>query len=374
MLSKIILHQGSLHLYYYKDYNRLRFNLGIKANPEDINKSGFFKKDDKINEYLREQQRKCDSLILEHHNLDVVKAYMLREISEQRQSLAGVRLSEIAEEWIEEKNTTENTIRLYNYWRKTLIDYNENAIPADVDIHFLHGYVRFLQERNIVNNSIAKNLSFFRQLWAWMEKKGVKKNIELQDYRVQTYQPDFVALTKEQLEALKRFQDLTRTERKIRDIFVFLCYTGLRISDYQKLEEHHLQSDYIDMYSKKTKVRFKVPIHDEAKKISKKYLGIVPKHNTTVINRYIKQICKKIPEFQVQANYTEIRANKEVSKHAQLWERITTHTGRHTFATTALLNNVPHNVLMTWCGWKNPGMVFYYADRLKLETKSYMKW
>ena len=109
----------------------------------------------------------------------------------------------------------------------------------------------------------------------------------------------------------------------VRDLFIFQCYTGMAYADMQafSLEQCQMDGDAL-IYSSprvKTGVTFYIRLLPKAREIAEKYGGRLP--------RVTDQTCN--------ANLKTIASETGITK------KLTTHVGRHTFATWALRNGVP---------------------------------
>jgi len=109
----------------------------------------------------------------------------------------------------------------------------------------------------------------------------------------------------------------------VRDVFVFQCYTGMAYSDAMAFALDKCQQDGDRLtYSAprvKTGVRFYIRVLPKALEIAQKYGGRLPRVADQTCNANLKTI----------ANVTGIT------------KKLTTHVGRHTFATWMLRNGVP---------------------------------
>ena len=81
---------------------------------------------------------------------------------------------------------------------------------------------------------------------------------------------------------------------KIRDRFLIGCYTGLRFSDFIRLNKNHIVDDaYIQLKQEKTKDFNNKPFWDEVRKIFEKYDYELPKPiSESNFNLYLKEICE----------------------------------------------------------------------------------
>jgi site-specific recombinase XerD len=132
----------------------------------------------------------------------------------------------------------------------------------------------------------------------------------------------------------------------VRDIFLFMCYTGLSYSDLAKLTPEDISTGieggkWIINERNKTGSRFSIPLLPKALNILEKYSNhpecsvkntILPMRSNQKLNSYLTEI----------ADICEIQKN------------LTCHIARHTFATTiTLTNGVPIETVSKMLGHKN---------------------
>jgi integrase/recombinase XerD len=150
--------------------------------------------------------------------------------------------------------------------------------------------------------------------------------------------------------------------QRIRDIFIFSCYTGLRYIDAMRLspDDIHEGEDgrlWIYMIQQKTQGRVYIPMLDFAKDIYDQYEEerketgkILPKISNQKVNAYLKTI----------AEVVGIKKN------------LTHKIARHTFATTVLLDNgVPIDTVAKYLGHKNLKSTRRYAQYTKKHLSQY---
>ncbi len=139
-----------------------------------------------------------------------------------------------------------------------------------------------------------------------------------------------VYLSTEELEAL-RTHDLgeNKSLQRVRDLFLYGCYTGLRFSDVIALRGEDIKKDrnnifWIRIRQKKTKEVVEIPMIDPAIELYNKYKSVreetgfvLPRISHQKVNTHLKVI----------ASITGIKKN------------LTFHSSRHTFATTVTLDS-----------------------------------
>lgn len=151
-----------------------------------------------------------------------------------------------------------------------------------------------------------------------------------------------------------RIENMTITDgtmlATVRDMFVFQCYTGMAYSDAMAFSMDKCQRVGDDLtYSAprvKTGVWFYIRILPKALAIVEKYGGRLPNVADQTCNANLKTI----------ANVTGIT------------KKLTTHVGRHTFATWMLRNGVPVEHLRKMLGHRRIEQTMRYAKLLPMDV------
>ena len=132
----------------------------------------------------------------------------------------------------------------------------------------------------------------------------------------------------------------------VRDMFIFQCYTGMAYSDMMRfsLDKCQLIGDRLTYSAPrvKTGVVFYIRMLPKAIEVAEKYGGRMPNLADQVCNSNLKTI----------ANATGIT------------KRLTTHVGRHTFATWMLRNGVPIEKVSKMLGHRRITQTQRYAKVL----------
>ena len=153
-----------------------------------------------------------------------------------------------------------------------------------------------------------------------------------------------------------RIEALELTEGRViaavRDMFIFQCYTGTAYSDMMAFSLKKCKQDGNALtYSAprvKTGVWFYIQILPKALAIAEKYGGSMPNVCNEVFNRKLK----------------------DVAKMTGITKKLTTHVGRHTFATWALRNGVPIERLAKMLGHTKITQTQRYAKLLPKDVYS----
>lgn len=199
---------------------------------------------------------------------------------------------------------------------RKVIAYRPNVLVAGIDREFMQGFINHLHEElGLQQNSIAIASS---QLKTYVHKAVLEGIIpQMPDFsglspRFLTTMLDYLSL-----EQLKALIDTPCSVPRIKNAFLFSCFTGIRFSDIKRLCPEMIEDNQVVLRQYKTSVPVRVPISKNAKK----YLPKTPEKN----NLY----------FPLGSNNSVNEVLKRWSQKA-LGKDITFHLGRHTFATLAL--------------------------------------
>ena len=240
---------------------------------------------------------------------------------------------------------------------------------AEVDRDFCLGFIQYLRtaknHRTKVERPLSQNSqnSYQRILCASLYhavREGILKSNPFVTIvgkeRIRQKEGERAYLT---LAELKRFIDAPCFSQSLKQAFLFSCFTGLRLSDIQRLCPKYIQksaddkTEYIRMEMKKTESDVVVPLSKEAKR----WLPSVISNDT--------------PYFTLPSKGTMFRYMREWAKAAGVDKNITFHSARHTFATSMLTLGTDIYTTSKLLGHKNVTTTQIYAkviDSKKVES------
>ena len=244
---------------------------------------------------------------------------------------------------------------------KSFMEWKYGVSDMDIkkmDYEFVSQYDFWLKTtRNCSHNTAIKYIANFRKIVnrcirnGWLEKdpfvgfKMTKKEVV----------PEF--LTEQEIETITKKKFASERMNQVRDIFLFCCYTGLAFVDVKKLKASEIGigidgSKWIFTNRQKTDTLSRIPILPIALEILEKY-----KEHPACLNSE-----KVLPVLSNQ-KYNEYL--KEIANVCGINKNLTTHTARHTFATTVTLSNgVPMESVSKMLGHKNLRTTQHYAKVL----------
>ena len=139
-----------------------------------------------------------------------------------------------------------------------------------------------------------------------------------------------------------------------RDLFIIACWTGLRRSDINKLNDGVWSvkdgEDLLYVTAEKTKRQVVIPLHPMVKAIYQKYNGVLPKlGDKSNTNNHLRNL-GRLAGIDEIVPVTENRGGKVNTCHFKKYELIGMHTARRSFATNMYLRGMPTIAIMQLTG------------------------
>ena len=263
-----------------------------------------------------EERAKKETLLklFKSHN-DFVKSRIRPEDSESQEGYS--------------KSTWDIFDRVYRHTAEFIkFKYNKNDIELrSLDFAFVDDLKEFfLVKKGLSNNTMQKRMATVKKITIKAQKRGMMQIDPFAEHNTKKYKVIPVYLTWHELRKIisKKFSVKRLTE--IRDVFVFCCFTGLDYSTTEKLVPKHLvignnQKKWLIIKRKKSFGYTQIPLLTIPLAILKKYKN----HPLVVLKNRL---------LPVKSNQKYNAYLKEIMDLCGIEKVITTHTARHTFATT----------------------------------------
>jgi len=281
---------------------------------------------------------------------------MFDRIIDRKKSLAG-------------QNNTVSTVQKYNCCKKHLESFIKKNFSSDdmklshISLQFIEDFELYLKtEAKCSHNTTMKYIRTLKTVFKTAWSYGYTDKDPFQKYKIRLEEVVRTYLSEKEIKNLLEL-DLTGNKlSRVRDWFLFSCFTGLAYIDLKNLCAKHIQLEngkyWIRTRRQKTNVKTNVPILDLPLQIIKRYCPDFECRNGE----------DKI--FRVISNQKINAYLKELAKYSGITKTLTFHLSRHTFATTITLNNgVPIESVSSMLGHKNIATTQHYAKLLdkKLE-------
>lgn len=267
-----------------------------------------------------------------------------------------------------------NTIRNYRSFRECLRAFitdtsnRKNRIEfLEVDLDFYYDFMKYLTEvRKLTPNAMGTHIKNLKAVIRSAEERGITANPAYKSRRFVTVQnlPPAIYLTKVEVDQLASL-DLHDNERlkRVRDLFLIGCRTGLRFSDFVKLKDEDFENGFIRVVMQKTKETVFIPIHADIKRIRGEYdteNHLPAPISNQKFNDAIKEVCQLISSLRKHISITETKGGVEVTTKVHKWELVSSHTARRTYATNEYLDGVPTQTIREVTGHKEDSDLYRY--------------
>ena len=203
-------------------------------------------------------------------------------------------------------------------------------------------------------------------------KKGHHQNIVYDTFKpkLKTTSKKVIFLTWDELNKLKDYHiphDKQYLER-IRDVFLFCCFTSLRYSDVRNLKRSDIKPDHIEVTTVKTADSLIIELNDHSKAILEKYKDVhfenhmaLPVISNQKMNDYLKEL-GELAEINEPVRETYYKGNERIDEITPKYALLSTHAGRRTFICNALALGIPAQVVMKWTGHSDYKAMKPYID------------
>ena len=266
-----------------------------------------------------------------------------------------------------------STVRAYASVRNTLDEWaggRGGALTlADFDMAAYEDLLGWLRAvRGLADNSVAGFVKRVKPFLEWArESRGLTLAVDPAKLKVKGEDVEKVWLSADELAALAVAM-LPAGLTRVRDAFVFCCYTGLRYSDLSDLHAGNVQdwqgSKVLRLTQTKTKTGVSIYLTSPALALLAKYEGtrvrLLPVMANQVMNRALKRIAR-LAGITSAVEVVETLGGRVLKKSVPKWELVTMHTARHTFATQSLMRGMPVEVLQKVLGHANIKTTLIYA-------------
>jgi len=244
---------------------------------------------------------------------------------------------------------------------KSFMEWKYGVSDLDIkklDYEFVSQYEFWLKSvRNCNHNTSIKYISNFRKIVNRCIRNGWLDRDPFVGFKMTKREvvPEF--LTEHEIKIIVKKKFASDRLNEVRDVFIFCCYTGLAFVDVEKLKSSEIGigidgSKWIFTNRQKTETLSRIPLLPVPIDILERY-----KNHHGCVNSG-----KVLPVLSNQ-KYNDYL--KEIASICGINKKFTTHTARHTFATTVTLSNgVPMESVSKMLGHKNIKTTQHYAKVL----------
>lgn len=322
----------------------------------------------RINSRLRDLQARFDHAVASLEVVDTAAVERLkREFSRKGEDIGSQPLVVEVTFWsgfdtfIDSKATDrgERTIAKYKTLRTILQEFERSYGRLTFQCMTLDFYDAFkkylMKKRGLTNNTIGKYVSTLKTYLGWAEDRGVPMPKDYRKFKVDEEDVEVVALTMDEVNRLEGL-DLAENSRldRVRDLFLFACYTGARFGDVQKLHIDDIRGNAWFLRMGKTKSETRIPLITQAIEIVSKYrcIGYMPKISSQRMNDYLKEL-GQLAGITEPVRIVRYQGAKRVEDRGPKWQFLSSHVARKTFVTISLEKGMRPEVVMSVTGHRS---------------------
>lgn len=254
-------------------------------------------------------------------------------------------------------------------FRKELVNFDGNLCFSGLDEKTLTRFTNEMRGR-FRNSTIAKKLEYLRWFLNWAANHNCPVNPAYRSFRpsLKQVRNPVIYLTREDISILRKVKLSSPCLVKVRDIFLFSCFSGLRYSDIRNLRRSDIKENHIEVTTIKTMDNVSIELNQLTRGILEKYSKndlpygkALPCSSNQAMNKRLKILCKKAG-LEDEVRITRYRCGQREDIIYHKWQLICTHTGRRTFIVQALSLGIPPNIVMKWTGHSSYRAMQPYID------------
>ncbi|MBS1988721.1 phage integrase SAM-like domain-containing protein [Candidatus Dependentiae bacterium] len=221
---------------------------------------------------------------------------------------------------------------------------------AGIDVMWMERYEAWNAKELDKDTSLPVLMSRTRQILKKASEKGLFNMAQIAGYRSPVYKnPDRGYLTIAEIDTI--WDEIPKFESRVHEVvacfFLIECLSGLRFSDWMRFTlEKLIDTNRIKVSAKKNGEPVYFPYHKSPR---------------------LKRVIEYIEEKNLICNYAEPTVNealKEIAAICKIKKKITTHIGRHTFATLMLDLGYSEATIAEWMAVSEK-TVKIYAKRIR---------
>lgn len=305
------------------------------------------------------KQVSAKEILSRYKNVNAPKAGILALYGEHNQELkelVGISLA------LNTYKRHETSMKLF----QEFLDYKyhvKDMAVNEVNLEVLQKYQHYLMTvRHNNNNTTVKYIKNLGKVLHLAVSRKLINSSPLGEMKLRIEPVDKGFLSKEELLRLSNKTFEVQRLEQVRDVFLFCCYTGLAYVDVHSLTNNDIVEEegrlWIKKSRHKTNVMCHIPVLKPAKEILDKYASLA-----SVTERLLPVLSNQ----KMNAYLKEIAAIVGINKE------LTTHTARHTFATTVTLaNHVSIENVSKMLGHSSIRMTQHYARILDASIENEM--
>lgn len=332
---------------------RTYITLGRKEKAEEFNKLVTSKKQNELKIYLSDVYQKTQSKVSEMMSQSIpLTAYNLKEYI-QKGCCNSYTIEQMFSDYLAlAKKKIGNGLTLGVYKKYELVrdrffeHINKQRQVTEITNAVISGFYADLTSK-YEDSTSGGMMTRLKTVIKFAISNGKLQKDPFADVRINKGEKEVEFLTESEISVIRMKKMHTERLEKVRDLFLFQCFTGLAYVDLAELRKEDYQKNdlgqvYIRKKRSKTGVVFTTVLFEDAIKIAEKYDYELPVLSNQKYNTYLK----------------------EIQDICGITKPLHTHIGRHTFCTYMLNKGVSMDVVAKMAGHTTTKQTKHYAKLL----------
>lgn len=327
--------------------NRLVFPIGKYCKPEEFRQLLESKKPNDVKLYCEAVGLKINQwqtqLFLEGKTASVAKIKALLQGKQERHET----VKDCVNEYLKNKVKTTSAYSKYKNTLSRFLEYiGEDTDIASVTTQQIIDY-KLKYEAKFAQGTLRNEMKKVKSLFLWAFNSGIISKTPFANVTFTFKDPEQPYLTQEEIAKIRQAKLDERLDR-VRNFFLFLCYSGLEYADMVHLEKDDVKRNaqgqlYIKKQRVKTKETYLSILFEDAAELWELFDGDIPMVSCQKANKYLKEVAEKAG----------------IEKH------ITLLTGRHSYAVYLLSTLlIPIDIVQRMLGHTTNRQSLHYAKML----------
>ena len=307
-----------------------------------------------LNTLITEEQYRANEAVAEMRKRNERVSFEMFEKYYYRQSTSSI------DYYISKAEEKVQPHRIYQYElikRELKELFGDNITVTDLNLDIINRYEDYMEnERGLQKNTRRQRHKIISRIinLAKQDNEYFEENpYSIRKFVMPHEETHRIPLTEDEYIRFVQFRTPSEKLEKIQRQFIFQCNTGLRFCDLNELTRKNIEDDCIVVRQNKTQNIVKVPLTQTAKMILEQ-LPDMPDH----------RIFKKISGQKYNDYLAVIAAGAGIDK------KVTSHIARYTFATIAMANEIPMDIVGKLLGHQSVETTRIYA---KMSTETLKK-
>ena len=251
---------------------------------------------------------------------------------------------------------------LYNLLREFDDQYQTPIAFHKLNSQFLDDFIAFCQEKGYQYSTIYKSVNNLVWFLNWATDEGYNVYRDYKQFYKLMIPPEEKStlplfLNWDELMRLKEYVTDNRRMERVRDLFCFMCFSGVRFSELQQMKKEDLKPGEIRIKKPGGGVRL-IPMNKYAHEIYQKYENKYYLNNSAfspmsiiTMNKYLRLMGKETGLTRLVAPLNEGEGSQP------LYRRLTAGIAINTFIRNAIEMKIPVEIISRFTGVQNDSRV-----------------